>query len=102
MGEGSVDSMTAGDSWRRALLPASATLQQAITNLNDTSLQVVLVTAPGDILVGTVTDGDIRRGLLRGLDLSSPIEPVVHREPLVAPPQIGRDMVLQLMQANKV
>ena len=34
--------------------------------------------------------------------LSSPIESIIHREPLVVPPQWGRDMVLQLMQANRV
>src|SRR5688572_13671542 len=90
------------EQWRRALLPVSATLQQAIRNLNETGLQVVLVTATGDALIGTITDGDIRRGLLRGLDLNSSIESIIHREPLVAPLQIGRDMVLQLMQANKI
>ena len=100
--ESSRNSRPDAESWRKALLSPSATLQQAITNLNETSLQVVLVTAPGDVLVGTVTDGDIRRGLLRGLDLSSSIESIIHREPLVAPLQIGRDMVLQLMQANSI
>jgi dTDP-glucose pyrophosphorylase len=88
--------------WRKALLPAEATLQQAIRNLNDTSLQIALVVSPGNILLGTLTDGDIRRGLLRGLDLSSSISKIIVREPLVAPPQLGRDAVLQLMRANKI
>lgn len=88
--------------WRKALLPADATLQKAIRNLDETALQIALVVSPDGILVGTVTDGDIRRGLLRGLDLNSSIDSIIHREPLVVPPQWGRDTVLQLMQANKV
>ena len=41
-------------------------------------------------------------GLLRGLDMASPIETIIHREPLVVPPQWGRESVLQLMQANRI
>ena len=61
-------------SWRRALVPADATLKQVIQNLNDSSLQISLVVSPDDALIGTITDGDIRRGLLRGLDMNSPID----------------------------
>lgn len=88
--------------WQKALLPVDATLQQAIRNLDETALQIALVVSPEGALVGTLTDGDIRRGLLRGLNLDSPIETIIYREPLVVPPQMGSEMVLQLMQANKI
>jgi dTDP-glucose pyrophosphorylase/CBS domain-containing protein len=88
--------------WRKALLPADVTLQQVIRNLNETALQIALVVSPDGVLLGTLTDGDIRRGLLRGLDLNSSIDTIINREPLVVPPQLSRDTVLQLMQANKV
>lgn len=88
--------------WRKAQLPADATVQQAIRTLDESGLQVVLVVSPDGALLGTITDGDIRRGLLRGLDLNSSIDAIIYREPLVVPPQFGRDTVLQLMQANKV
>lgn len=65
-------------------------------------MQIVLVVSVQGTLVGTLTDGDIRRGLLRGLDLNSPIESIVHREAMVVPPQMNRDMVLDLMQANVI
>jgi dTDP-glucose pyrophosphorylase len=88
--------------WREALLPADSNLRQAIRNLDETALQIVLAVAADGTLLGTLTDGDIRRGLLRGLDMSSPIEGLIYREPLVAPPQLSRETVLQLMQANKI
>ncbi len=88
--------------WRKALLPAQASLQQAIRNLDETALQIALVVSPDGALLGTLTDGDIRRGLLRGLDLNSPIHAIIHRDPLVVPPQMERDTVLQLMRANKI
>lgn len=90
------------ENWWKTLLPLSSTLQEAIRNLDASGLQIALVVEPGDHLVGTLTDGDIRRGLLRGLGLDSLIESLVHREALVVPPQWSRETVLQLMQANKI
>ncbi len=90
------------DSWRKALLKTKATLHQAICCLDESSLQIVIVVDEDGRLLGTLTDGDIRRGLLRGLEMTSTVESIIHREPLVVPPQWGRDTVLQLMQANKV
>lgn len=95
--------MKANDnSWRKAILPATATVQDVISNMNMSSLRIVLVANTQGVLEGTVSDGDIRRGLLKGLNLNSPIETVIHRGALVVPPSMGRDMVLQLMVANKM
>ena len=88
--------------WRDALLPVSATLQEAITNLNKSGLQIALVVDPDETLVGTITDGDIRRGLLRGINLASPVAQIVHRNALLAPPEMGSELVRQLMDANKI
>jgi len=88
--------------WRKTLLAADATLQQAIVSLDASALQIAMVVDPDGGLIGTLTDGDIRRGLLRGLDMQSSVSSIVNREPLVVPPHLEREMVLQLMQANKV
>lgn len=86
--------------WRKTLLGEEATLKQAIRNLDDSAAQIILVVSHQGILVGAITDGDIRRGLLRGLDLNSPIDSIIHREAMVVMPQMGREFVLHLMQAN--
>lgn len=88
--------------WKEALLPVHSTLQDAIRNLDKTALRIVLVLDADGRLHGTVSDGDIRRGLLKGLSLDTPISSVTHRSPLVVPMQLSRDAVKQLMVANKV
>jgi dTDP-glucose pyrophosphorylase len=88
--------------WRKALLSSDATIRDAIRNLDETALRIVLAVSSDGTLLGTLTDGDIRRGLLRGLDLSSPIGQIINRDPLVVPRHLGRELVLQLMRANKV
>lgn len=90
------------DLWRKTLLPENASLYQAISCLDKSALQIAIVVSEDHQLIGTLTDGDIRRGLLRGLELNSSVESLINRDPLVVPPQWGRDTVLQLMQVNKV
>ena len=88
--------------WRKAILPPNATVQEAIRNLNFVSIKIVLVVNETGELEGTVSDGDIRRGLLKGLDINSLITSVIHRNALVVHPEMGREMVMQLMVANKI
>lgn len=88
--------------WRRALLHSTATIQEAIYNLDQVAVKIVLVIDATGKLEGTISDGDIRRGLLRGLQLRSPIATVVHTNPFVVPPDMARETVMQLMEANKI
>lgn len=88
--------------WRQAILPANATIGQAIRNLDQVAIKIVLVANEAGVLEGTISDGDIRRGLLKGMDLNSPLTSVIHRNALVVPPELGRELVMQLMVANKI
>lgn len=88
--------------WRKALLLPGSTLQEAIGCLEAAVLQIVIVAKPNGVLMGTLTDGDIRRGLLRGLSLDDSIDTIIFRDPIVAPPELGREAALKLMQANNI
>ena len=88
--------------WREAILPVNATIQQAIRNLDQVAIKIVLVVNEAGELEGTISDGDIRRGLLRGLDINSPISTIIHHNALVVPPEMGRETVMQIMVANKI
>lgn len=90
------------DIWKRAILHSSASIRDVIRNLNDVAIQIVLVMDDEGRLAGTLCDGDIRRGLLKGLHLDSPIETILFRSPVVVPPSMSRDLVMQLMAANQI
>lgn len=89
-----------GIAWLKAVLSPNATLRDAIRSLDCSAMQIVLVINEQHVLLGAITDGDIRRGLLRGLTLDSEVSAVMRRSPLVVPPEMSRDTVLQLMHAN--
>jgi len=52
--------------------------------IDNSSLQVALIVNDDKRLLGTVTDGDIRRGILRGVLLDEPIHKIMHTNPTVA------------------
>jgi len=88
--------------WKKALISANASLRDAANNLTASSLRIVLVIDVAGKLLGTISDGDIRRGLLRGLTLDSDVNKVLRQNPLVAPEGMSPSHILQLMIANKV
>lgn len=77
-------------------------IRDAIKVINDGALQIALVVDSDQILLGVVTDGDVRRWLLRDLPLHSPIKLVMNKSPVVALHSILRDDVFKLMEAYKI
>lgn len=90
------------EKWQDAMLFEDATIHQAVKNLNDSGLQIALVVSADRTLQGTITDGDIRRGLLRGLSLDESIQKILNRDPFIVPIHILRESVLQMMEANRI
>ena len=88
--------------WRSALILASATLKEAAENLTKSSLKICLIIDGDGRLIGTISDGDIRRGLLRGVTLASSIKEIVKKNPLVVPTGISKDLIRQIMAANQI
>lgn len=91
-----------GSRWRRALISPEATLAETIENLDTVAIKLALCVDAEGRLIGAVTDGDLRRGLLRGLTMQDPVREIANPNPLVVPEGADRDMVRAIMQVNKV
>jgi len=90
------------ETWQKAILSNNVSIEDAVINLNNSSLKIILVVDNNNKFEGTITDGDIRRGLLKGLNFNSPITNIIHRKALVAPSTLMVDSVKQLMITNKI
>ncbi|MBM3952991.1 MAG: CBS domain-containing protein, partial [Rhodospirillales bacterium] len=53
--------------WRSTLLRDGAPLAEAIRIIDASSKQICLVVDDADRLLGTVTDGDVRRAILKAV-----------------------------------
>ena len=70
----------------------------AMRRLNETSLQIVLVADAQGRLVGTLTDGDIRRGLLAGGTFDSPVDGFIQRKARTGSPGLSNAQALEVMR----
>ena len=57
------------DNWNIAILNEDKKIKDAIVNLNYTTLKIVIIVNKKNLLCGTITDGDIRRGFLKNIIL---------------------------------
>ena len=74
------------EDWEKLLLSPSHRLADAVSILEQRSTaRLVLIVGEDQKLLGTITDGDIRRALIRRKGMSSPLEEVMNRNPVVAP-----------------
>jgi len=83
--------------WRQVTVLPGTTVQEAIEVLNKTGQQIVLVANADDTLVGTVTDGDVRRALLSKLSLTEPVEKIMCHQPTVVAEKATNLQVRSLM-----
>jgi dTDP-glucose pyrophosphorylase len=88
--------------FEQILVKPGATVREAITSIDAGAIEIALVVDERRRLIGTVTDGDVRRALLAGTTLDDPIDAIVHTDPLTAPEGSDPASLLQLMTAEGI
>lgn len=89
--------------FRKSLLKYDgAKIIDAIKVLDVSANGLVVVVDDGDHLIGVMTDGDIRRGLLRGMEVHDSIDGVVCRDCYTVPIGTSRAQVLDIMKARRI
>lgn len=86
--------------WQTILLPATATIRDAMRTLDKGSLRIVLVCDAEQKLLGTVTDGDTRRGLLADANMQDPVTRVMNSSPFSVLDNTSREQRLKLMKQH--
>ena len=84
--------------WQKALLGHEALISEAVRVLEETSLRIVLIVDGEKKLVGTVTDGDIRRGLMRNAGMTDPVTSIMNERPITASVTQSGESILALMR----
>ncbi len=88
--------------WEKVLLSPDKTIRDAIKVIDASALQIVLIIDPVRKLLGTVTDGDVRRGILKGISLDLPVTEVMNPNPTVANVGDTRDNLLATMKLKEI
>lgn len=88
--------------WESTLVGADLTLRHALGIIDKAGTRMVLVVDEQRKLLGTLSDGDIRRGLLRGVSLEEPVANAMHANPTTARSTDIMETVLASMKARGV
>ncbi len=83
-------------------LPFNATIQEALGVINNGAVKIALVVNDNNQLLGTLSDGDIRRGLLRKKTLDDTIEDVYFKNPIIANESDSREELLRLCAMKQI
>ena len=83
-------------------ITVNATIGEALQSIDASAQQITLVTASDGLLIATLTDGDIRRGLLRGLKLSSNVMEVANKNFVSLPQSTPAIDVIEVMKSKSL
>ena len=75
---------------------------ESIKILDQTAMQILMVTDHNGGLIGTVTDGDIRRAILRGKKLDAPISSIMNKNPITINKKLTRTEAISLLTENSI
>jgi len=84
--------------WKKIILKIDDNMRRAIEVLNEESLRIVLVADKRNKLLGTVTDGDIRRAMIQKKGLETPLGDIMHQNPTTVSKNHSREKILAIMQ----
>lgn len=84
--------------WQEALVGPETSLREALQRIDRVGCQIVLVVDQNGRLVGTLSDGDARRGMLRGLTLADDVAAAMHTSPTSARQDDDRQSILATMR----
>ena len=94
--------MSINNNWQKAVLTRSASIKDAIMNLSASSMHIILIIDTNNELLGVVNDGDIRRGILKGLTVGDNITEIINTNPLVLDKDATLDSIIQIMNLHQI
>lgn len=84
------------------LIDPETSVLEAMQCLDKGAAQIVLVIDKTGKLLGTVTDGDTRRALLRGMTLDVPVSSIMNKSPFTISTEASHQQAIALMRARTI
>jgi dTDP-glucose pyrophosphorylase len=88
--------------YKDILLKPTSTIKDALKIIDSGAMKIALVVDEDEKLLGTLTDGDIRRGLLNNLSLDDSIESVIFKNPTVCNIKDTKEHILEVAIERKL
>ncbi|HHE04902.1 MAG TPA: CBS domain-containing protein, partial [candidate division WOR-3 bacterium] len=90
------------EQYKQVLIRPDTPLREAIKQMDIAALQVLVVVDNKDRLLGIVTDGDVRRAIINGIDFKEPVSSIMTKNPIVMSYSSDKNDALKLMKKYEV
>lgn len=88
--------------WRETVIRPSSSLMDAVKVIDSTNARIALVVDDQERLIGTITDGDIRRGLLKNMDLGSSVISILNKSPILSNIDLDHSVYENLLNSHSL
>ncbi|RXF01999.1 CBS domain-containing protein [Pseudoalteromonas sp. PS5] len=87
--------------WENTIIRPDESIRTALSVIDKEALRVAIVAVNG-VIKGVVTDGDIRRAILKGVELSCAVEEIMNRNPTVASASLCSNELQKMMKEREI
>ena len=88
--------------WKDILVSPQSNVQDVLKIIDQAALQLALVVDEDEKLLGIVTDGDIRRGLIAGKPLSISVSEIMNSSPTTITSNLSKNKILAILERNEL
>lgn len=90
------------DDWKKTVVDERASVRDVLKALDRGSNRIVLVVDDKYKLAGTVTDGDVRRGLLGNLEMHDPVGVISNKSPFSICSNLSKEEKIDILKKNHI
>ena len=90
------------ESFIKSITNEKVNIRKVISTIEEGGLKIALILNNKEKLIGTICDGDIRRGLLKGLTLESSIKSIIRKNFIKATPTTSKKDLLNMLKNNAI
>lgn len=87
--------------WQKVVITPTVSIKDALKVIDKEALRVALI-VDDNKLVGMVTDGDVRRGILKGVELTDAVKKIMNVTPLSANVNLATEELRKIMQQRQI
>jgi len=89
-------------SYLKNVVEYNTTIRQTLKIINDEAMKIAIVIDLKKKVIGTISDGDIRRAILKGKELSDSIEDIYSQTPTICNINEPQENIIQLALSKKI
>ena len=88
--------------FKKILLYSDATIREAIDVLNKEKMRIVVIINHNNKIQGTITDGDLRRGLIEHISIDDLVSDVMNKNPTTASLNDSKDKIIEKIRLKNL